>query len=101
MGQIMKAIGMNVGTEDLEIVRASSNNNISDTNGNIKIEIEHKEGRTFSIVQGVALQPQPGLVVQVDEASLKIDIDEDLWKEEFYENSREEKFDKDPSQEVI
>merc|ERR1719186_814504 len=182
MKQIMKAIGMNLGTEDLEIVRASSNNNISDNNGNIKIEIEpkqepdknnenfrsfvssptprlgsdfivvgdtteetgetegaarvevvydistrnHKEGRTCSIVQGVALQPQPGLVVQLkkyvdndpwekefyedsikdefdqmDKASVKIDIDEDLWKEEFYEDSREEKFDKDPRQEDI
>merc|ERR1719427_2138237 len=48
--KIMKAIGMNVGTEDLEIVfekvfsemdvTASSNNNTSDANGNIKIEIK-------------------------------------------------------------
>merc|ERR1719186_2208023 len=50
--QIMKAIGMNVGAEALEIVleevfsdmgvTASSNNNTSGTNGNIKIEIEIK-----------------------------------------------------------
>merc|ERR1719186_2409079 len=157
--QTMKAIGINVGTEDLEIVfekvfgdmdvTASSNNNTADTNGNIKIKIElkqepdmnnenirsfvsspsprlgsdyavvgdtteetgetegparvevgydiytrkHKEGRTCSKVQGVALQSQPGLVVQVDEAALKKDIDEDPWEVEFYEDSREEEFD--------
>ena len=50
--QIMKAIGLNVGTDELEIVfekvfsdmgvTASSNNNTSGTNGNIKIEIDIK-----------------------------------------------------------
>merc|ERR1719186_1397391 len=121
--QILKAIGMNFGAEALEIVleevftemdvTASSNNNTSDANGNIKIEIkiEPKQEPDMNNENGgsfiSSLTPRLGndhavavgdTIEKTEEtqgaARVEGDIDEDpWWKKEFYEDSREEEFD--------
>merc|ERR1719186_38178 len=77
-----------------------------ETEGKARVEVcddisttEHEEGEAgcqiHSEVQGVAYQSQPGagVVDQIDEGCLKVDIDEDSWQEEFDHKGTSEELD--------